>query len=537
MKVSCDNCGATYNIPDSKLVKEVNKATCRKCGHRMLIRRSAVVEASGSSFKGPEGDERTLIASSSALGIGPSPQEGMQAAPAPAQRPAPEPQAAPPPRFLAEPQPAQPFGADPRASYSTNQPAPQPRPAAAQAYAAPAPDARSMPGRGAWKEEIEEPVTPAVDYASPAPAPVAPRQEPVAARPPAQPSAARAAPGVLDLSGDLSVVMLAGLISALGAVLLASSGGSILLSFAGLFLALLGALTTVLMVITGSWGRKRSRVFLTLLVSLLLSTLLSGLLSLRAFDVVGKMKGRITELAATRLSTPTPEPVQVPVALQVEAPKAPAEPVTAAPDPVDRTTLGSLTASEAAVASAPVAAPVEAAPAAATTSAPKEASESKAQGRPAPAPASAATTSSRETTNSSRGTSTSSAPAASSSRSSSSSGASRAASTTSEAPPEASSSSTASADSETVKKVIAIQIRNNKNVKSCFADERKRSGVLPSITMQFTVQPAGSLTSISAAEAAMRGTDLEACLVSAISGISGTPFSGDPLRTSFPFRF
>ena len=39
MRVVCDNCGATYRIPDEKLVKEVNKATCRKCGHRMLIRR------------------------------------------------------------------------------------------------------------------------------------------------------------------------------------------------------------------------------------------------------------------------------------------------------------------------------------------------------------------------------------------------------------------------------------------------------------------------------------------------------------------
>ena len=41
MRVVCDNCAATYNIPEHKLTKEVNKATCRKCGHRMLIRRPA----------------------------------------------------------------------------------------------------------------------------------------------------------------------------------------------------------------------------------------------------------------------------------------------------------------------------------------------------------------------------------------------------------------------------------------------------------------------------------------------------------------
>jgi outer membrane biosynthesis protein TonB len=39
MKVVCDNCGAVYKVPDEKLVKPVNKATCRQCGHRMLIPR------------------------------------------------------------------------------------------------------------------------------------------------------------------------------------------------------------------------------------------------------------------------------------------------------------------------------------------------------------------------------------------------------------------------------------------------------------------------------------------------------------------
>ncbi len=41
MRVVCENCGATYKIPESKLTKEVNKATCRKCNFRMMIRRPA----------------------------------------------------------------------------------------------------------------------------------------------------------------------------------------------------------------------------------------------------------------------------------------------------------------------------------------------------------------------------------------------------------------------------------------------------------------------------------------------------------------
>jgi hypothetical protein len=38
MRVVCDSCGATYKIPDTKLVKDVNRATCRKCGHRCSSR-------------------------------------------------------------------------------------------------------------------------------------------------------------------------------------------------------------------------------------------------------------------------------------------------------------------------------------------------------------------------------------------------------------------------------------------------------------------------------------------------------------------
>ena len=57
MRVVCENCGATYKIPESKLVKEVNKATCRKCGFRMMIRRPAAAVASSGAAAVPEPDE------------------------------------------------------------------------------------------------------------------------------------------------------------------------------------------------------------------------------------------------------------------------------------------------------------------------------------------------------------------------------------------------------------------------------------------------------------------------------------------------
>ena len=61
MRVVCDNCGASYKIPDSKLTREVNKATCRKCGHAIYIRKTGVESASEPAVEASE--ERTQIKS------------------------------------------------------------------------------------------------------------------------------------------------------------------------------------------------------------------------------------------------------------------------------------------------------------------------------------------------------------------------------------------------------------------------------------------------------------------------------------------
>jgi len=54
MKVVCDNCRAVYKVPDDKLTKPVNKATCRNCGHRMLIPHPQ---------PGADPDEQTVVTS------------------------------------------------------------------------------------------------------------------------------------------------------------------------------------------------------------------------------------------------------------------------------------------------------------------------------------------------------------------------------------------------------------------------------------------------------------------------------------------
>ncbi len=60
MRVACDNCGASYKIPDAKLTKEVNKATCRKCGHAMYIRRPDAPPEPQAEVVAPA-EESTLI--------------------------------------------------------------------------------------------------------------------------------------------------------------------------------------------------------------------------------------------------------------------------------------------------------------------------------------------------------------------------------------------------------------------------------------------------------------------------------------------
>ena len=69
MRVVCDNCGAVYKIADSKLSKEVNRATCKRCGHKIIIYRPGSQAAQkAASHRGPgvaagDDDERTVIKS------------------------------------------------------------------------------------------------------------------------------------------------------------------------------------------------------------------------------------------------------------------------------------------------------------------------------------------------------------------------------------------------------------------------------------------------------------------------------------------
>ncbi len=69
MRVVCDNCGAVYKIANEKLSKEVNRATCKRCGHKIIIYKpgSRAAEEAAASQTSPaaeeEDEERTVIKS------------------------------------------------------------------------------------------------------------------------------------------------------------------------------------------------------------------------------------------------------------------------------------------------------------------------------------------------------------------------------------------------------------------------------------------------------------------------------------------
>ena len=63
MRVVCDNCGAVYKIADSKLSKDVNKATCKRCGHKIIIYKGGGQPSDEDEDDSNESEERTVIKS------------------------------------------------------------------------------------------------------------------------------------------------------------------------------------------------------------------------------------------------------------------------------------------------------------------------------------------------------------------------------------------------------------------------------------------------------------------------------------------
>lgn len=228
MRVVCDNCGATYKIPEHKLSREVNKATCRKCGHTIIIRRPGVggpTVASQPPAVRNDGDS-TQISSEADL------RARALAGSAPVQ------EEYVPPTVVKSPAPAHGDQTMPRADV---------RP--------PTPQRQAAPPRVAPRPPSQAPAMAA------APAPVV-------GVPLAQPKAH-------DPSGDLILVM-AGCFAAIVGVGLMAANLGVEATIIGLAVALVASVTNLLVLITSDRGRKPAKPVLAMFLGILLAGLCVG---------------------------------------------------------------------------------------------------------------------------------------------------------------------------------------------------------------------------------------------------------------------
>ncbi len=277
MRVVCDNCAATYNIPEQKLTKEVNKATCRKCGHRMLIQKPV-----GGKVLAPS-EEKTQITDIPVTHRPPDDEERPTVAVDHVPAPEPKPAAAPGPVRARQSAPAMPAAAAP--------PAPAPVPA---------------------------PTPVAAPVAAPIAAPAAP--PPVAAAAPA-----------FDPRGDLSWVLMGCAAAALGSMVLAVNvDGDALIRIFGVGLALFGALLGFLVLLTGGRGTRAANTAVAVLVAVGLSGIGAG-----ASHVVAQaFAPRTPEVVRAPAPVPAPAPVKEdPAAVDLLAEEEPEPVVEPEPEP------------------------------------------------------------------------------------------------------------------------------------------------------------------------------------------------------------
>ena len=542
MRVVCDNCGASYKIPDSKLTREVNKATCRKCGNPILIRRPDAAQASPAAAPSSTTDERTLITSAAELerqararasntydegAMDPrptqvSPDNSHTEATVPRDeeaeraaagfRPVHAPSEAN--TFVHGSRPAVTLIPDmssngmglgaPQGGFGTVAPTQQvPGPL-------PAPGTPGVsPQRAAAAYQHPSPPPPFGRAAQAPPPPPAPPRAPTptlapAALPPVlapatpslvSPTPARAAH---NPSSDLTFALLFSLASVFGVLLVIANsllGVGAVAAF-GTFLALLGSVGSALVVLTSARGTKPASIVLSGAGGFFLAVIGAASQGVASYGTVPSL---VPQLATAAVVTPPPPVAPVEV---VPPPAPPVDPLAAlASEPVAEV-----------VPPPPELAPVAAAPV--TAPAPKPAPPPE---RIAPRPV--ATPAPRAT-----------APSTPKSSGSSSRSTSRS------APAEPAEPAPAPKASGLDTRVIDTMIKNNKGVKKCFIVEKGNSGSIPSgVKVKLTVQTSGTVSSARIPSGDWAGTDFDGCVSGAVKAIQFPPFEGDSLTITYPF--
>ena len=278
MRVVCDNCGASYRIPDHKLVKEVNKATCRKCGEAIIIRRSAGMTV-GQDPKDVDPEANTQVTEMSAIGAeskssepqvasipsGPSMGHGFGQVDHRLPEDAGPPTVAQRMDFKDETIPRQDLPERTAAQLHKHSSEPPPPPAFV-----PPPALPSAP----------PPFSSEASSAAPsAPAP-APAQTPL---PPSAPVGASRR-GTHDPAGDLTVVMMSNFVCAAGALFIVGAQED-WHRLMGLFVCLAGAVLSLAILITSDRGQKAASMAVSYVAALALAG--GASLGLHAYEQQG----------------------------------------------------------------------------------------------------------------------------------------------------------------------------------------------------------------------------------------------------------
>lgn len=549
MKVVCDNCGAMYKIPDEKLVKPVNKATCRQCSHRMLIPRPR---------RGSDPDERTLVTA-----VPPTP-------------------APPPPRDESGPSPSASYS-EPGNEEKTlpvggrssvdetrwirNEVKPKPQGRATPSTGGAAAAASTPPPGGAMTERVpahggasatpSQAPTPtpqrSVDLDTGTPLPVnsiSPSEERGAGSKGKSSGKGRGAEPkpAHDPRGDMSLALFGVIVAGLGVLILGieavvDEGSFYWLVMVGAWLGTtlaVGGLTgAFLVLVTGGRGRKPAWKVLSVLAAILIGVLAGSVpASIRVgVDTAGTFSESLSGLVANGYTEPEPTLADLP---------DPADDGAADADDADEdegdATEADTDEGEAAdtTASAP--------PARTETTSSTPSSAAPTTRTSSPTTSSPPRTTTRTTTTSSG---TSSPPPRIIEDRSSDTGSSTSRSGSRSAPIDETdlpddlddipSAPSRPARSDLPERppaqAIDVMVKTNVNVKRCFFEFNRAEGKLPNrLDVPFSIKPNGDATDISIKQGKYAGGELEACLIKAIRGITFPP-SQKGTTITFPFVF
>ena len=559
MRVVCDNCGAVYKIADSKLSKDVNKATCKRCGHKIVIYKPGYrppQEGKAAIPAEPEAEERTVIKSVEGLdkiskpsgkvpAIGsltaelraislPGVKPVAPATPAPL---GPNVGAPPPPKPL-PPVGAPPLGAPPKVPSVGIPPKDSPptahyggpRPSLPQVPKVPAvPVAPPVPGEGDKTRPMTQPPAPSsggvavvgggakrpapppsvkTPVVSPAPPkPVAPRPPPppkpqaAPKKPAAQPQAApkpAAAPAGTG-SAELGVVAGLGAVGLLGA--LAAAFFPPPTFSAGIALAAFAGATCLLLPIMSQRGRKKGQVFASVFLGLIIGGAIGFIAHTRAAEMADDGSGELSELPPPVAPDPTPAPIAEPTGTTTEGDE---------PTPEEGAGLSEEEKEEARKFSGS-----EIAGLGGTDPTPAPKPDPTPAPRPDPTPAPKKVEKAEEPTPKESGR----RPVGPGK------------------PPEEKSTKASAGSSGPSPFVVDTIIRNNANIQRCFALEKARGTEMSGkIYLKFSIAPDGKVSRARITTSRFAGTALDQCVSKEVNQLQFPPFDGESQNVRYPFN-